>query len=193
MLDKFAKLHHIFPLVRWDLAEFTHQGRILDIGGGGEGVIGQAAGPNVFAVDCLLQELQEAPPGPQKIVMDARKLGFELGTFQTACAFFSFMYLNTLEDINQVLRQVSRGLESGAEFHLWDVDLAEIPESPHSTFIVHLEYSIAGNVQETGYGARWPSEPRGVDHFLKQAEDKGFEELERNRVGKTFYLRLKKL
>ena len=46
-------------------------GRILDIGGGGEGVIGRVYGPQVTAIDVSVEELAEAPEGFEKLVMDA--------------------------------------------------------------------------------------------------------------------------
>jgi len=45
----------------------------LDIGGGGEGVIGQMKGKQVIAIDPNRRELEEAADGPLKIVMDARE------------------------------------------------------------------------------------------------------------------------
>ena len=37
------------------------QGKILDIGGGGEGIIGRLYGPQVIAIDYRQDELDEAP------------------------------------------------------------------------------------------------------------------------------------
>lgn len=46
----------------------TVQGKILDIGGGGEGIIGQVLGDKVVTIDKLKEELEEAPEGPLKVV-----------------------------------------------------------------------------------------------------------------------------
>lgn len=45
---------------------FESQQRILDLGGGGEGVIGQLRGQQVVAVDLRQNELDEAPSGAVK-------------------------------------------------------------------------------------------------------------------------------
>src|SRR5512140_283528 len=74
---------------------FPAKGLILDIGGGGWGVIGQLKGQQVIAIDISDKELLEAPPGPLlKIVMDARELKFLDGTFSTATVLFTFMFMS---------------------------------------------------------------------------------------------------
>ena len=55
---------------------FDAAGLILDIGGGGEGVIGQLKGNQVIAIDPNKRELEEAANGPLKIVMDAADFSF---------------------------------------------------------------------------------------------------------------------
>ena len=59
---------------------------ILDLGGGGEGVIGLIYGGQVTAIDNRQEELDEAPKGPVKLVMDAAALAFAGGSFQTVTA-----------------------------------------------------------------------------------------------------------
>jgi hypothetical protein len=40
-LEELLNIHYIFPRVKLDLPGFQYDGLILDIGGGGEGVIGK--------------------------------------------------------------------------------------------------------------------------------------------------------
>lgn len=47
------------------------QGSILDIGGGGEGIIGRLYDPQVLAVDNRQDELDETPETFKKALMDA--------------------------------------------------------------------------------------------------------------------------
>lgn len=61
--------------------------RILDIGGGGEGVIGLCYGEKVVAIDLRKDELEQAPDGPLKIVMDARELSFLEDSFDAVASF----------------------------------------------------------------------------------------------------------
>jgi hypothetical protein len=64
---------HIFFLESQtvNVKDFDATGFILDIGGGGEGVIGQLKEKQVIAIDRNRRELEEAPDGPLKIVMNA--------------------------------------------------------------------------------------------------------------------------
>ena len=59
-----------------DLRNFSLNGRILDIGGGGEGVIGQLKGENVVAIDLKENELESGLKAGDtkslKIAMDAK-------------------------------------------------------------------------------------------------------------------------
>ncbi len=80
--------HHIFPRVEWKLDHIDRDGFILDIGGGGEGVIGKLMGEKVIAIDFKKEELLEAAEGPLNIIMDARELKFLDESFQTVTAFF---------------------------------------------------------------------------------------------------------
>src|SRR5512140_1179824 len=88
--------------------DFPSQGSILDIGGGGEGVIGQLKGRQVIAIDLIKRELEDAPTGPLlKIVMDARDLKFLDGSFATATVFFTFMYIDP-GDHAKVFQEIRR-------------------------------------------------------------------------------------
>ncbi|MCJ7734262.1 MAG: methyltransferase domain-containing protein [Anaerolineales bacterium] len=192
MKDQQEKDHYIFPQVDWELEKFEHEGFVLDIGGGGEGVIGQLMDKDVVAIDFRKEELLEAADGPLKIIMDARELKFLDDSFQTASAFFSLMYIKKREDQHKVFEEISRVLKPGGKFHIWDVDLKQKPKTDQEIFIVHLKYSIGGRSKETGYGMRWPKEPRGFDDYLGMAKKTGFREVETRWVGNTFYLCLEK-
>ena len=71
----------------------TLQGKILDIGGGGEGVIGRIYQAQVTAIDNRQEELDEAPDGFRKLLMDARALAFPDASFDHVTAFYALMYM----------------------------------------------------------------------------------------------------
>ena len=81
--------------------DFESLGYILDIGGGGEGIIGILKGEKVIAIDLWKRELEEAADGPLKLIMDARDLQFLDSTFNTVTAFFTLMYLKSKPDYEE--------------------------------------------------------------------------------------------
>lgn len=76
------------------VADFSSDGWILDIGGGGEGIIGRLKGSQVVAIDLFAWGMRRTPPGPLKLVMDAADLKFIDGSFGTVTSFFTLMYMN---------------------------------------------------------------------------------------------------
>jgi len=183
---------YYFPLVEWEIRDLDSDGNILDLGGGGEGVIGQLKGSDVVAIDFQKEELIEAADGPLKIVMDARDLKFLDESFQTVTAFFSLMYVRKIEDQLLVFQEAERVLKPGGTLHFWDVDISKKPKTDSKYFIVHLKYHIGDKVTETGYGMIWPDGHRGIDYYLDLANQAGFKSSEPEWQGNTFYLRLVK-
>ena len=86
--------------------EFPAEGHVLDIGGGGEGVIGRMKPKQVIAIDLSRRELEEAPEGPLKLVMDATDLKFLDRSFPTVTAFYMLMYVRAEADQQRVFREV---------------------------------------------------------------------------------------
>ncbi len=191
-MEKPEKTDYVFPQVEWDIRNFDSEGLILDLGGGGEGVIGQLKGKDVVAIDFRKEELLEAPEGPLKLVMDARDLKFLDESFHTATAFFSLMYVRKKEDQLKVFRETWRVLKPGGVLHVWDVDVSQKPKTDSKHFIVHLLYHIGDRVTETGYGMPWPEKPRGIDYYQELAKQARFQDTDTEWVGNTFYLRLVK-
>jgi len=125
--------------------------------------------------------------------MDARDLRFLDESFPTATAFFALMYLKERADQIKVFQEAARVLKPGGKFHIWEVDLGNLSETDKEFYIVHLRYKIGKEYIETGYGMRWPKEPRGLGDYLEMAEKVGLEEESILRVENTFHLCLKKV
>jgi SAM-dependent methyltransferase len=154
--------------------DFEAEGHILDIGGGGEGVIGRLKGAQVIAIDPNKRELEEAPPGPLKMVMDATDLKFLDGTFDTVTSFFTLMYIDGHEH-EEVFSEVFRVLKPGGRFLVWDAEVR--PSVHHDKEIAAFPLSIRLPTEqmETGYGCPWPAEDHDLAYYLQLAEDTGFE------------------
>ncbi len=184
---------HFFDSQTVRVHDFESTGFILDIGGGGEGIIGLLKGQEVIALDLRKEELEEAPPGPLKIVMDAKELQFLDGAFGTATAFFSLMYLKSREDQQKVLAEVFRVLRSGGQFLIWDASVPQRPEGEESDiYVVMLSVSVADQTIGTGYGQPWPPETRDLAYYLDLAAGVGFRVTEQRQDGRLIFLHLKK-
>lgn len=171
--------------------DFPAEGLILDIGGGGEGVIGQLKGRHVVAIDLIKRELEDAPGEPLlKIVMDARDLKFLDGSFATATVFFTFMYISP-EDHAKVIAELHRVLKPGGRLLVWDPIFPAKAEPGKPRIIYPLHVRLPAKEINTGYGVRI-AEGQGADHFVEMAEAAGFEVLSRKDEAGWFHLELRK-
>jgi SAM-dependent methyltransferase len=169
--------------------DFPAEGFILDIGGGGEGIIGQLKGSQVIAIDIRKRELEEAPPGPLKIEMDARDLKFLDGAFMTATVFFTFMYIDD-SDHEKVFQEIHRVLGQGGRLLIWDVILAERTNPKTKMAFFPLAITLPQKVVKTGYGVRWPESGRPLTHYLDLAEESGFEVITNKIEGRWFFIEM---
>jgi ubiquinone/menaquinone biosynthesis C-methylase UbiE len=147
------------------------KGRLLDIGGGGEGVIARAGGARIVAIDKFLSEIHEAREKATEaswMVADATELPFKSQSFDHATAFFSGMYMpNDVKE--KVFRETRRVLKTGGEFWVWDAHMSlkskvfairlqvDLPETNtiNTTYGVKAKdqsaASISGLLQEAGF------------------------------------------
>lgn len=179
------------PKLEVVVPDFPAQGLILDIGGGGEGVIGQVKGQQVVAIDLSRRELDEAPGQPLlKVVMDARDLKFVDGSFPTVTVFFTFMYIDPA-DHETVFREIHRVLEPGGRMLVWDVVFPEKRDPTHANILFPLHAKLPKREINTGYGVRF-RQGQGADHFAGLAETSGFQVVScRNEAG-WFFLEVRK-
>jgi len=172
--------------------DFSSSGHILDIGGGGEGIIGLLKGQDVIAIDVNRRELEEAAEGALKVVMDARDLQFLDGAFNTATAFFSLMYLKESADHRKVFDEVFRVLRPGGRFLIWDSNISERPDVPQPSYVVMLTVRVKEQEIETGYGQAWPAEAHDLLFYQELAKEAGFQIDGYETEGHFFSLRLQK-
>lgn len=189
-MKEYKDFYTIGPL-RIDISNIKLDGRILDIGGGGEGVIGQLKGDKVVAIDKNKSELEEAPSIEDlKIVMDATNLKFLDKMFDTVTSFFTLMYIPQ-QDHKKVFQEILRVLKKEGEFNLWDVKVPNRREDKRIKFLVWLEVKINDKIIETGYGSKW-DKVQDINYFSNLGKSVGFEVIESIEENNTFYLRFKK-
>ncbi len=148
------------------------QGRVIDIGGGGEGVIAQAGGARVVAIDKYISEIHEARDKALDVpwmVADATALPFSNQCFDNATAFFSCMYMPG--DVQEkVFRETRRVLKEGGEFWIWDAHI--VPKS--KVFAIRLQVDSPDmHTVNTAYGVKATKQSAAtIGSLLRQA---GFE------------------
>ena len=173
---------------RLELATLEAEGFILDIGGGGEGIIGRLNGRQVIAIDLSAGELEETENESLKIVMDATDLKFTPSQFDAATSFFTLLYIDR-EKHERIFREAHRVLREEGRFLIWDVEIPEkVEEKPF--FLVRLEISLPGEKVNTGYGVRLARQD--IESFKEMAARTGFEVADEWSEGEMFYLELLK-
>ena len=194
MSEHHPSEERVFFLKRQEVSvkDFDARGYVLDVGGGGEGVIGQLKGAQVIAIDPNRRELEEAAPGPLKIVMDARELQFLDCAFGAATAFFALMYVKS-GDHEKVFGEVFRVLAPGGTFRVWDAVLTPRPDGVSQDIVaVRLLVKLPDAEISTGYGTRWPRQTQDMGYYVQLAESVGFCVRAREQNGHVLYLELQK-
>lgn len=173
------------------LNDFSAQGYILDIGGGGRGIIGELKGERVIAIDISKRELEEAPAGPLKVVMDATDLKFVDNSFNTATSFFTLMYIKD-SDHEKVFEEVFRVLAPGGSFMIWDAVFDKRVDKEKDMAVFPLMIQLPDKGIEAGYGVEWPVKGRKLSHYTQLAEIVGFDVIAQKAENQIFYLKLMK-
>ena len=99
-----------------ELSRVSFRGQIIDIGGGGEGLVSRIEGSRVCAVDIRLSEIREAQihdPKSNWFLCDGRKLCFHNEVFEIATLWFSLGYLKDAHTKQVVLKETFRVLKKG--------------------------------------------------------------------------------
>lgn len=162
------------------------EGSILDIGGGGEGIMGRIYQSQLIAVDNRQEELDEAPVGFVKQLMDARKLDFAPESFDNVSFFYTFMYIDKA-DHESVFKEAIRVLRKQGSLYIWDSRISEA-----DPFIIDLEIDAAGQTVRTSYGIYKDDAAQDEKYFVELAQRLGLGLAEQRTEAGQFYLHLLK-
>ncbi len=170
-----------------DLRTVPLTGRVLDIGGGGEGVIGQLAPDQVVSIDPSREELEQAPAGPLKVVMRAENLTFTDASFTTATLFYTLMYIPKAL-FGRVLRECWRVLSPGGLLLIWDTEIQEPGPQAAEAYLVPVTALLPHRTIETGYGVRWDGAAQTAEEVVELCRSTGFSSVTLTRDGSSFLI-----
>lgn len=163
-------------------------GSILDIGGGGEGIIGRLYKSAVTAVDNMQEELDEAPSCCKKLLMDAAALDFADESFDNVTFFYSLMYMNT--DVKaKAIEEACRVLKTGGRLTIWDV---EFESAYPDVFSVELDIILPEENVCTEYGIIGTDVAQSTESIISMCCECGLNPLEHEENGGHFHIVLKK-
>lgn len=146
---------------------------ILDVGGGGEGVIGSLYGRNVIAIDRKLEELNETNNDSIKIIMDACDLKFTDNQFDVATLFYTLMYMNEKETL-ECISEVKRVLKPGGIFEIWDTYIPSYDGGDKDIFVLRLEINLPQETIDTGYGVFMSEKEQKLSNIKDVLIENGF-------------------
>lgn len=178
---------YLYDPIDLQIARLNTKGLILDVGGGGEGIIGRIHGSQVVSIDICRDELIEAPAGPLKIQMDTTKMGFLDAAFGAATFFFSLMYMPTRDMQRQALTEALRVVRGGGEVHVWDGEVARQGRA-ELAYAIQLNCDALGESVTTAYGAHWPTETRDVAYYIDLCTEVGSQLVRSETVNHVFHL-----
>ena len=189
---QFKALSNVIENQKITLTPIKVEGFILDLGGGGEGIIGDLHGKQVVAIDLYMDELEETKNDSLKLAMDATDLKFASESFDAVTAFFTFMYIPETQQA-EVFKQVHRVLKTGGSFHIWDAVLDQTV-SRYPFFQVQLEVELPGDTIKAEYGNRYSNKPVIMDaeYFNELGLIHGFDPLTEEHNDQTYHVVLRK-
>lgn len=162
-------------------------GSILDIGGGGECIIGRIFGAQVTAIDSSREELDEAPDCCEKLLMDAAALSFPDESFDNITFFYSLMFMNS-ETQEKAIAEAVRVLKPGGELYIWDCDIDSAYPDP---FIVDLDVVSDLLSVHTAYGIIKDGK-QDSDMVLRYLAGAGVDTVHTGKNEGQFYIRCRK-
>lgn len=184
--------NHFINRQKIDLSSVQLSGRILDIGGGGEGIIGRLFEDKVISIDTRKDELEEARCNTIKIEMDASELKFIDNTFDYVYSFYTFMYMKK-DTWTKVFSEALRVLKQGGEMHIRDVYIPQKPLGAQDYFSVPMTIKLnATDEVKTIYGIWWEGRELDMNTLKCLAEEAGFSVMEQENIQDSFFLRLVK-
>jgi ubiquinone/menaquinone biosynthesis C-methylase UbiE len=166
-----------------ELNELPAMGRIIDVGGGGEGLVSRIRGPQVCAVDIDMNKIREAQIygfESQWLLADGQALAAKDASFDTATLWFSLGFIRDWSAKEQVVDEIVRVLKPDGLISI----LGATIDCSEERFVLRGKFSFPdGSISQMSYGlvGRQNQTIETVAAVLKQAnimklaiEDNGY-------------------
>jgi len=150
---------------------------ILDIGGGGEGLVSRIGGKHVCAVDYRMSEILEAKihdPPANWLVADARSLPFEDRSFGMVTLWFSLGYMSDWTTKERIMSQSFGALGKGGDLSIYACRI----DCREWRFIFNALFTLPdGTVSKVGYGVQG-NQGQTIDRVCSLLKKVGFDDLQ---------------
>jgi SAM-dependent methyltransferase len=173
------------PLQEITFKSLAGTGLILDIGGGGEGIVSRIEGSRVCAIDINMNEIKEAQiygSSPQWLACSGEALPFRTAVFETTTIWFSLDYVANWEMKRAVMQEAFRVLRKKGALSI----LSSRIVCREARFVLKMRYTLPdGSVYQTGYGVKG-NQGQTMDKIGDIVEESGFQITKRDDNGHWF-------
>ncbi|MFX0046069.1 MAG: class I SAM-dependent methyltransferase [Candidatus Hermodarchaeota archaeon] len=161
------------PLQEIRLISLPSDGLIIDIGGGGEGLVSRLEKDRVCVVDISLAKVREAQiygARAQWAVSDGCHLCFRTDTFDIATLWFSLGYMRGWDTKKLVMEEARRVLKQEATLSILGAKIA----CPEDRFLFNAQFTFPdGDVSQVGYRLAG-NQNQSLGSAVRTLEDSGF-------------------
>jgi ubiquinone/menaquinone biosynthesis C-methylase UbiE len=173
------------PLQEIRLNSLPSDGLIIDIGGGGEGLLSRLEKDRVCVVDINLNKIREAQiygAHAQWAVSDGRNLCFRTGSFDIATLWFSLGYMRNWNTKELVMREVQRVLKPDGIVSILGAKIV----CPEERFLFRAQFTFPdGEMSQVGYRLVG-NQDQSLESTVSTLEDSGLVVLDRQDSGHWF-------
>ncbi|MGD9395998.1 MAG: class I SAM-dependent methyltransferase [Candidatus Thorarchaeota archaeon] len=182
-----SQTHIETPEQKIKLERLENEDLILDIGGGGEGLVSRIEGDRVCALDIRMNEIREAQihgHSTNWFVGDGRNLCFNDEIFDIVTLWFSLGYMSNWDTKREVLEEAYRVLKRNGRVSIM---ASRIPDIGASLIFWATFTFPDGTLSKTGYGIRG-GQNQTLPRVLELISDIGFDQHKYEDHGEWFKL-----
>jgi ubiquinone/menaquinone biosynthesis C-methylase UbiE len=165
------------PVLKIVLEDLPDCELILDIGGGGEGLVSRIGGNKVCVVDYRISKIREAQihGAPANwIVADGCRLPFKDDIFNLVTLWFSLGYMSTWDTKKEVVSEALRTLRKECCISILDSRI----DCKEEKLLIHILFTLPdGAVSKIGYGVRG-NQNQTIGSIQSLLENVGFHEVQ---------------